>query len=148
MARPLNRMQPVGPPEAYKTYQVVAPKSTHTRPATCEEVGCEPFLKGWTTRLDRAAQAGMIDTLKRSGRPIQHQWTDGPVQVFLFAPGTPCFKSSQHRAPLHRPPLHVVRDGDWRGNPRDTAPIIRSRADWLDDFANHQAGIASAVEKG
>ena len=46
MTRPLNRVRPVGPPQAYKTYQVAVPRSSYRR-ATCEEFGCLNYRRGF-----------------------------------------------------------------------------------------------------
>ena len=66
---------------------------------------------------------------------------------FTFEAGQTCFV--EHRVPLEREPLYVVRDGDWRGNPRGTAPRIHTRPDdWVDDFAEHQQRLADRFEQG
>src|SRR3546814_18135381 len=35
-----------------QTFQVVAPKSTHTYKATCEDVECGAYLRGWRMTID------------------------------------------------------------------------------------------------
>ena len=115
MGRPLNRVTPVGPIQAYKTYSVRAPQSTHWRPATCEEVDCEAFLHGWVTAL-KTHQEDLIDQVKRSGRAWSSLAADPFTTTFVFPPGTKCFAARSHRIQV-RPEIYVVRAGDWRGNP-------------------------------
>jgi len=143
--RPVSRVQPVGPVQAYKTYQVATPAS-HTRPATCAEVDCEPYLKGWTTVLDVVGQAALVHTVRTSGRPYK-QATDGQRVTFVFEPGTPCFKTAQHRVQV-RPEIYVVRDGDWRGNPTGRRRQHAKPEHWVEDFAEHQDRLITSLRKG
>lgn len=142
--RPLSRIQPVGPVQAYKTYQVATPR-THTRPASCEEVGCEPFLKGWTTKLHRMEQADLVWTVRSSGRPFTEAH-DGPHVLFVFEPGTPCFKARTHRVQV-KPEIYVVRGGDWRGQVGPKRTHTRPEH-WVEDFALHQDRIIREIQKG
>ena len=69
------------------------------------------------------------------------------LTVFTFEPGQDCF--AQHRVPLERDPLFLVRGGDWRGNPTGLQPYRHHRGeDWVDDFADHQDRIARQIERG
>lgn len=166
MHRPINRAQPVGPAAAYKTYQVASPLATHHRDATCVEVDCEQRRNGWRTVVDERTDLGMRQAayIRSACRPEglvlaagHHAAVDGPrryietregpMTVFTFAPGHECFAT--HRVPLERPELYVVRDGDWRGNPRGTGPRQHSRPElWLEDFAEHQDRIHTAIDRG
>lgn len=144
----VSRPAPLGPPEAYKTYAVVAPVGSHFRPGTCTEVGCPDYLNGWQVRVEGLAP-DLLHTAKNSGR----KWVERPVAEgetwLVFEAGQPCFRASQHRVRVDRPPLYVVRDGDWRGNPRRTKDRVHhSPANWLDDFATHQQAIADEIAKG
>ena len=49
--RPINRIAPNMPARSMQTFQIVAPKETHTRPATCEEAECPQYLRGWRMTL-------------------------------------------------------------------------------------------------
>jgi hypothetical protein len=50
---------------------------------------------------------------------------------------------------LERPELYIVREGDWRGNPRGTPPRRHARAaDWVDEAMEHQDRINTARERG
>lgn len=143
--------RPVPPkagPEAYKTYELLQPRQTHTRKATCAEVDCPRRNVGWRTVLDVSTVAGarQAEWIRlRSGRKWTHTQT-GTVVTFTFAAGQTCF--AEHRVTLNREPLLRVAGGDWRGNPRGTPARVMKPADWVDDFASHQATLAEAHKRG
>lgn len=144
MGRPDPRMGA----ESYKTFTIAAPLSTHFRPATCAEVACPDYLHGWRTRIE-GLPAELLHAARTSGR----RYTELPVAAgetwLVFEAGQACFRASQHRARLDKPELFLVRDGDWRGNPRGTKARLHQRpADWRDDFAEHQQGLADAIQEG
>lgn len=174
MFGPVNRFEPAGPAGAYKTYSVRKPLATHWRPATCAEMceradrlraagqaddgdaaDCEPYRHGWATPavdddtvafLRRLCQ-GLEDGHRRAFVE-QAEETSGR-RLFVFEPGTTCFRVSQHVVPLDRPELYVVRDGDHRGNPLRTQPFVHSTADaWVDDFGTHQDRLRRTIEGG
>lgn len=143
------RIEPSMPASAYKTYQILQPAQTHFRDATCQEVDCEAYAKGWVTTIDVATELGAKQANYihlHSRRHFSYVQT-GTIVSFTFPAGQKCFR--QHKVSLERDQIYVVRDGDWRGNPRGTAPRRHSNAaDWLDDFANHQDKIAREIENG
>jgi hypothetical protein len=148
-----NRLEPEGGPQYYKTYRWAAPLETHWRRAHCEEVDCIDFLKGFIMTIDLTTNLG----LKQAHYLIKEDKDrHGTVQrtamyqiKIHYPPGTPCMKRGEHRAPIGRPPLFVVSGGDWRGNPRGTPTRRFNRAeDWIDEFANHQIGVAEKVKRG
>jgi hypothetical protein len=144
----LFRIEPKGPADMYKTYQVLQPPATHTRKASCAEVNCPRRNVGWRSVVDvstvaGARQAGWIRM--KSGRSYTHTQA-GSVVTFTFAAGQNCF--GQHRVPLHREPLLRVAGGDWRGNPRGTPTRVLRPADWVDDFGTHQLSLADEQKKG
>lgn len=142
----VNRIQPAMPVGAYQTYQAVRPRSTHTRPATCREVDCEAFHKGWTTTVDVSSDLGRRQAnyiRLRSGRHFTAAET-GPLVTFTFPPGQKCF--AEHRVDVDRPTIFLRRGGDWRAVTSD--PVHLTEADWVDDFANHQAKLAEIIERG
>jgi hypothetical protein len=144
------RPEPKAPAEAYKTYEVARPKSTHSRPATCQEVDCQSFLNGWRSTFDLRTDLGKRQSYyvrMRSGRSFVRVLDPRPgILVLEFAPGQRCF--AEHRIALERPPIFLVRGGDWRGNPLGTPTVTRTPAAWLDDFGSHQQKIAEAIERG
>jgi hypothetical protein len=151
------------PVEATKTYQILRPRDTHSRPATCAEVDCQHRRGGWVTVADERTDQGRLvaSHVRRLGRPVGkplapavaarvrryvEQHADGVTQ-FVFPPGQECFEP--HRVTIERPALYVVRDGDYRGNPRGTAPIHHANgADWVEDSALHQQSLVEAHRKG
>lgn len=153
--RPLNRVQPRMPPQAYKSYHIARPLASHFRRATCQEANCSAYLRGWHTVIDisrrargslpsGAAQANYIRL--HSGRRYSVT-QNGDLVTFTFAAGQQCF--AEHRVPVGREPLFVVSDGDWRGNPRGTKPIrFRDYRAFLDDFGEHQLRLADRQKKG
>ncbi|OYP14079.1 hypothetical protein CFC35_05800 [Streptomyces sp. FBKL.4005] len=142
------RIEPQMGAESYKTYAMVSPLSSHFRPATCAEVDCPHYLNGWRVRVEGLTPQD-IHAAKTSGRRwIEQRVADGETWL-VFEAGQPCFKASQHRTRVDRPPLYIVRDGDHRGNPRGTKARLHQRAaDWQEDFAEHQQKLADEIRKG
>ena len=143
--RPLNRIMPKTPVEGMISYRVTSPINTHTRPATCTEVGCEPHLKGWTTLLPTGSEQESLLLRAAEGRVdgIRRRYTrsfDGKLTAYRFPAGQSCFRASAHRVSLDRPEIYLVRGGDWRAN---TGLIRRhtSADSWVDDFSSHQDKI-------
>lgn len=152
------------PPWAVKTYQINRPRDTHTRPATCEEASCAARANGWVTVADERTEAGRAIAwqVRRLARPVgkilspavaarvrRYVETIGPdgTTRFTFGAGQECFAA--HRVPVERPPLYIVREGDYRGNPRGGTPFVHtSGASWVEDSALHQAGLAAEQQKG
>ena len=145
----LNRIQPAIPAEHMKTYEIRAPLATHFRPATCEEVMCDAFIYGWRTIVpaDSAAAAYIRHDKTRSHSEGREP---GGLACFTFGPGQQAFpgKDHDHRLPNGRPETFLVKDGDWRGNPRGTPPRVHTADTWTDDFANHQDKLATRLERG
>lgn len=142
----LNRIEPIGPVQAYKTYAVHSPLASHFKEVPCQAVDCNAYAHGWLTMVDVATdlgrqQAGYIRN--HSGRSFVVSEL-GTMVTFTFPPGQQCFQT--HRAALEREPICSVRGGDWRAV---TTPPRQMRADdWVDDFANHQDRLKTRVERG
>lgn len=144
------RVDPALPVGAMKTYSIVSPKTTHTRQATCAEVECGPHTNGWKSVIDEGTELGKAQAhyiRNRSGRRYtEDRDSMAGVTVFTFEPGQQCFAADEHRVSLDRPPLYVVRGGDWRGY-HDAQPHVNGD-DWVDDFANHQQQLADKINEG
>lgn len=148
--RPVQRFKPTLPVEKMQTYKISRPPATHTRPATCAEVDCPDFVKGYTVRLPRGddrivllrrAADGWVDGFKREMCEVTG--IDSAEQEFLFNPGSPCLKATTHRCTLDRPEIYVVREGDWR-NAR-TARLIRRHQrpeHWVEDMQENLDAVA------
>ena len=145
----LNRITPALPVYAYKTYGMHLPATTHWRPATCEEAGCQHYLKGWQTIVPSDSDHARL--IRSADFRRRYRYTEepgeGPLAVFTFPAGQACFKASTHKVSLGRPGIFTVRGGDWRGM---TSPVrTHKRAmDWVEDFAEHQERLATAMERG
>lgn len=132
-----------------KTYAIIRKNGLHYRPATCAEIECPQWRNGWTTRVPRGTDLEAYLVSGSHGRRFTETTGLGEGErEFMFGPGQSCFRESTHRVPVEREPFFVVRDGDWRGNPRGTASVTRRPDDWVDDFANHQQHIADVRERG
>lgn len=143
------RIAPQGPVRAYKTYKISSPITTHYRAASCEEVDCEAWKRGWTTRVPFGGDLADYVTSGKHGRRYREVTGLGEAErTFMFYAGQACFQSGEHRVSLERPALYVVRDGDWRGNPTGHSRLHARPEDWVEDFALHQQGIADRVERG
>jgi hypothetical protein len=141
------RIQPSLPVEAYTTYALNSPKSTHSRPATCAEVECEAHLKGWVTRLP--VNSPMCDwiTSKTHGRHFTETTALGTGErEFMFPPGQQCFRSSQHVTEVGREPFAIIRGGDWRA--RTSEPMIVGLPEWVERFAENQQKIKDTHDRG
>jgi|1185.fasta_scaffold768535_1 hypothetical protein len=124
---------------AYTRYSFAQPIGTHMRPATCEEVDCAPFLKGWRVPLAAVTEAGFADLAKLGYRFTRVEL--GPGQGYLeFEAGQPCFSQlhpdRRHRVLIGRAPL-FRRDG-----------YLHSTAEsWIDDFATNQDRLNTFRER-
>lgn len=146
--RRLFRIDPKMPPGAYRTYQILAPASTHWRPATCAEVDCAAYLRGWSTTVDETTELGARQAYyirRQSGRGFTEQRDTAGLTVFAFEPGQRCFRAGEHQVQV-RPESYLIRPGDWRhlGDPRR----VGSARAWVDDFGEHQQRIADEIQKG
>lgn len=148
--RHVTRITPNLPAQVYKTYQIVQPLATHFRPATCEEAGCGAYERGWRTAVDETTELGQRQAhyIRRlSGRRFVEERHPEGMTAFVFEPGQRCF--AQHQVPLEREPWYFVRGGDWRGNPLRIPPYQHTRGEhWVEDFAEHQARLNEAIERG
>lgn len=150
MSRQANRLPPVGPVGAYQTFQMVRPRATHSRPATCAEVECPHYLNGWACRVIAGSDDEALIRRTIAARSYRYLDVreDGGFIRFMFYPEQPCFKAGAHRVQLDRPGIYLVKDGDWRGNPTGRTRRHANGDDWVDDFANHQEKIKEAIEHG
>jgi len=144
----LSRIPPLMGPEAYKTYEMRSPISTHFRPATCAEADCAYYRDGFQVRVEGLAPQ-VLHAVQHSGRKYTVQKPAEGETYLVFEPGQKCLRAALHRVPVGRPPLYIVRDGDWRGNPRGTkARLHQNPENWVEDFATHQQAIADEIAKG
>ena len=139
------RPAPKMPAQMYKTYALSRPLTTHWRNATCPEVDCPRYLRGWTTVLGLADQDGQNAALwirTMSGLWFTEEIT-GPMQItFRFPAGQFCPHANpqhpkRHKLPVGRDPIMIMRHGDHRGNPAGIRRLFTRAEDWRDDMAEH-----------
>lgn len=147
---PINWPEIRTPAALMQTFQVTAPIETHWRLASCEEVDCEHYTLGWQTTVDTATELG-----QRQADYIRHDRTraateeSGPngMVTFTYRPGQRCFR--RHRAPLGRPPLYLVRGGDWRGNPAGIETRRHTAAKfWFEDMSETVQKLVDLKQRG
>lgn len=136
--------------ESYQTFQIVAPKDTHTVPATCEEVECVHYLRGWMMKIDLGTELGKRQAhyIKySSGRAFTWENLGDGLVTLTFRSGQKCFQ--EHRKAIERDPVFRVKGGDKRGNPLRVPTRVHTKPEfWVEEFAENQQKIADAVEKG
>ncbi len=121
-----------------RIYKSAKPLETHTRAATCDEVGCDAQQHGFAVLVDEAttlgqAQAHYLRT--QSGRAHTETKVAG-LTTFSFPPGQQCF--AEHRVSLDRPEFYAVADlGQVR---RHTGPDP-----WLNDCGTHLDKIRRVI---
>lgn len=150
MQRKINRLEPALPPTAMQTFQVKAPVSTHTRKATCEEVECEQYARGWRMKIDLNTDLGQRQAqyikyhAGRSYKKIGAR--DGMVEL-EFAANQPCFQ--EHRVRNSLPEKYLVKGGDFRGNPLKTLTRVHKKPEfWVEEFAENQDRLKTRIERG
>jgi hypothetical protein len=147
----VTRVAPRQSADHYKTYGMSYPVGTHWRKATCEQADCQSFQFGWVTTVDMSTDLG-----QRQYHYITHDRTRGYTMSsaanlvsFTYPPGTRCFAAADHKVRLERNPLFMVREGDFRGNPRGDEPRVHTTAEnWVDDFATHADKLSTQIQKG
>lgn len=148
----VNRVAPLLPAHAMKTFEVRQPLATHFRPLSCDEAQCPHKAAGWITGFD-VSQPGRWDAAQKYGQIATNRGLTfkvhrvGDTVTFTFPAGQACLEG--HRALLDdRPPLYIVRGGDWRGNPRGERRVHANAADFQDDWMESQARLDRERERG
>ena len=134
------------PPNAYDTYQVLAPESTHFRKATCEEIDCPNFLNGWKVRVE-ILPLELLHTARTSGRRFRELHVKEGETYLVFEPGQPCFQASTHRKRLEREEIFIKRHGDAH-RMRGERTVMSGPTPWLDSFGENQDNLAARIERG
>ncbi len=141
--------QGVGP-EHMRSFSIRAPLSTHWRRVSCAEVDCRHHREGWASEVDESTELGQFQATyirKESGRGFRESRSEAGLTRFVFLPGQTCFHADEHRARVEEAPeLYVVRDGDWRGNPRGTSPQVLSADGWVTEFGENQERVIRLKE--
>lgn len=144
------RPVPVMDIQAYRTYTYATPARTHFRWADCEEYQCVSFRFGFKTLCDLSDRIGRMraDFIRKDKtREFKENRTGIYTTEFIFPPGTRCWEWRDHKVPVDRPPILVVRGGDWRAS----TGLIRRHSrveEWTEDFAEHQDGLNTVFQRG
>jgi hypothetical protein len=143
----MNRIPPQGRVQDYKTYQILAPVTTHRRRATCAEIGCPNYLKGWKLRVE-GLPPEMLHAAKTSGRKFTELDITEDEHWLIFEAGQPCFKAAEHTAPLDKQEIFIARDGDFRGNPTGNVRRHTRPEFWLEDMQENLGRLHALHERG
>lgn len=146
----VQRIVPLMPPQAYKTYGMSMPLASHWRPATCEEFECEAYRNGWVSTFDLSTDLGekQYDYCTHDKtRSYSEQRVTLTLVKLVYKPGNRCFRAGDHKLPLERPAVFTVTGGDWRAYL--SGPRVHARAeDWVEDFSEHQDRLATVIQRG
>lgn len=145
---------PQGKPSDYKSFTIDAPRSTHWRAATCEEVACVHYLQGWFSEFDTNKEQGREQEAyvrHMSGLAFQQvlERPDGeplPAGVvrFEFLPGQQCFSAFKHKTRIEDvAEIYSTRTGDYRVN----GGAQRVSADgWVNQFLTNDERLKKQRE--
>lgn len=143
-------------PPHLKNYVILAPPSTHFRPATCEQVRCRAFTIGWETHCDEAVAelkdlAAWIRRGTHGNKYDEYRAPGSSITVFRFPPFQPRPFGLEHRKHLikiERPELFAYRDVSTGWDLKLHAGAENGARDWVDDFATNQDKVARKVQEG
>lgn len=145
-----RRVTPGLPANLMQTYQILAPKDTHWRTATCAEVNCQQAERGWKMVLDLTTELGLKQAryIKyESGRQYEVVDQRDGLATLIFRGGQECFK--EHRVRTDAPEKFLVRGGDFRGNPRGQKTRVHTKPEhWVEDFQENSARLNQLAERG
>lgn len=122
-------------------YRIARPRDTHTRPATCTEVGCEMQRDGWMSAIDERTAQGQRQAhyiRSESGRGFTEERGADGLTRFTFPPGQTCFAA--HRVDVEREPLYLVH------STRRTSRRLTSEQ-WVDHQATELDRLATFRER-
>lgn len=126
-------------------YRILNPTDTHFRRATCAEVGCAHYLKGWRVRIDTLPPE-LVHAARTSGRRHEELTVAEGETYLVFEAGQPCFKAATHRTNVGRTPLYVV------DTPQANGRVFRRRHtssdSWGDDLHTHTDAIFGELNQG
>lgn len=124
-------------------YRIASPLATHRRRATCQEVDCQAWRFGWSSRVDTTTPRGkaVVEYIRSgSGRAFRETQEDANTIRFDFSPGQRCFASDSHTVAV-RPETYLVQEGA-------SSEVIRMHTrpvDWVEDLGLHQEAIAERM---
>jgi len=144
--RPASRI-PRAASNGHILHRPLDPAADFWRRATCAEVECAGWLHGFRLRIDESTQLGQAQAAYLravTSRRRAREWRDEVgLTVFEYAPGQRCTSDSddQHRVPVEREPLYIVRD------PRQGRRLV-GQTQWVDVLHQHTDEYAERVARG
>lgn len=140
-----SRPEPPLPAHKMLTYAIRSPSDQRIL-AACSQVGCEFWRNGWDSLVDERTTDGQLQARAirtKSGRTFREMRRGDGITVFRFDPGQRCFRDH-----YTLPEIYLRRAGDHRGNPTGERYRHRNAAEWVEDFAEHQARFAEEAQRG
>lgn len=138
------------PATAMQTFQVVAPRTTHTVPATCEEVECGMYARGWKMKIDLQTDLGQKQAYyikHHSGRSYRVESQADGLVTLEFGPNQPCFQ--EHRKKIDRPEIYRVKGGDSRGNPLGVLTRVHKKPEfWVEEMQETLGRLDEVRKRG
>ena len=144
----LFRLEPQGDPTDYKSFGIKVPKAAF-RAATCREIDCEQYLKGWKLRTDTLTEQQIYDAT-HCGRKYTWLHVSEFENWLVYEAGQSCFRESTHRVRNDMPELFLTKIGDHQMRASQTGgPYVHANAeDWADDLHTHTDHLAEVRERG
>lgn len=138
-------------PEAFTSFAMHAPVSTHFIELPCKVAQCKRYMHGWTTVLDPKRQEHLLFIQHIVGGHSGRRWSYGEntpegYLTFVFPPGQSCFRNSHHQRDESKDELYVVRKGDYRTPYSRRDPKAVSFDNWIEAFDNNQTALVKAHE--
>ncbi len=142
----VQRLQPKLPPHRRVTYAAETGPG-HFTPASCEEVDCSRWRNGFAVLTDQNTELGQRQAhhLRRVAgrtRTWREEIRGSGIVAFVYPPGTDCFADHQRR--VERPPLYVVRRGDWRAPNLGERRVHRNVDEWVEDMQERTDKLSRA----
>ena len=90
-----------------KRFRYARPRPTHWRKATCREVACEQYLKGWVTVVPSGSDLeDYVRNQREASFTKEERTADGMIR-FLFPAGQGCFNAHRHITATGKPPVYM-----------------------------------------
>jgi len=91
-----------------KRFRYVRPIPTHWRSATCREVACQQYLKGWTTIVPAGSDLEDYVRHQSVAQYIKEERTADGMIAFYFPAGQGCFNAHKHVTATGKPPTYMT----------------------------------------
>ncbi len=133
------------PRGAYRNYAIRAPRKTHMRPATCQEVDCPAYANGWEIQKELLTPE-LLYAATNSGRRFREERVAEGRTLLKFYAGQPCFAS--HEVSLERPAFFYAGPGRNETFSIHRATQFQRPEDWQDDMQTNLDVVRKIRERG